>query len=82
MASTIGPATRSEGLRRLNDFLPRAGRGYAEQRNYDFGPEERSNVSLLSPWIRHRLITEEAVLAAVLGQHSPAAASKFIQEVC
>ncbi len=82
MASTIGPATRSEGLRRLNDFLPRAGRGYAEQRNYDFGPEERSNVSLLSPWIRHRLITEEEVLAAVLGQHSPAAASKFIQEVC
>jgi hypothetical protein len=77
-----GPATREEGLRRLSEFLPRTGRAYADKRNYDFGPEQRSNVSMLSPWIRHRLITEAEILSAVLKQHSAAAADMFIQEVC
>ena len=76
------PATRDEGLRRLADFLPRAGRQYADKRNYDFGPTERSNVSMLSPWIRHRLITEREVVAATLQRHGAAAADIFLQEVC
>ena len=75
-------ATRSEGLRRLLDFVPRAGRAYAATRNYDHGPADRSNVSTLSPYLRHRLITEAEVVGAVLGVHSFSAAEKFIQEVC
>jgi deoxyribodipyrimidine photo-lyase len=51
-------------------------------RNADRGPDDRSNVSALSPWLRRRLITEDEVIAAVLHRHSAAAAEKFIQEVC
>ncbi len=74
--------SRAEGLRRLEAFLPSAGRRYAETRNYDQGPEAHDNVSTLSPWIRHRLITEAEVVRAVRGRHSFRAAEKFIQEVC
>jgi deoxyribodipyrimidine photo-lyase len=80
-ASNIFPPTRGEGLRRLAAFVPRAGRDYASGRNADMGPESRNNVSLLSPYLRHRLITEREVVEAVLARHSPAAAEKYVQEV-
>ena len=51
--------TRDFGLEHLGRFLPRAGRAYAARRNFDLGPGDRSNVSALSPLIRHRLILEE-----------------------
>jgi len=74
-------ATRQAGLARLEQFASRTGSHYASQRNYDLGPSYRSTVSTLSPWIRHRLITEEEVLTHTLARHSPNAAMKFIQEV-
>lgn len=58
-----------------------AGRAYARGRNLDRGPQDRSNVSALSPWIRRRLVTEQEVLAAVLQQHRLADAQKFVDEV-
>ncbi|MGB0696235.1 MAG: FAD-binding domain-containing protein [Rhodospirillaceae bacterium] len=73
--------TRSAGMSRLELFVGRTGHHYANHRNYDYGPEDRSNISVLSPWIRHRLITEEEVLRATLLRQSPSAAEKFIQEV-
>ncbi len=73
--------TREAGLKRLHAFAPLAGRTYARERNIDRGPRDRSNISLLSPWIRRRMITEEEVIAAVLRLHGFAAAEKFIQEV-
>ncbi len=73
------PATRTEGLRRLADFLPRAGRAYAARRNHDL--PGHPHVSGLSPWLRHRLVTEEEVVTAVLARHGAAAAEKFLQEV-
>jgi deoxyribodipyrimidine photo-lyase len=73
--------TRAAGLARLEAFLPNAGRAYARDRNIDRGPDDRANVSALSPWIRRRLVTEEEVIAAVLKRHSFAAAEKFIHEV-
>ena len=75
-----GPASRAEGLARLDAFLPHAGRDYAARRNHDHGPQARDNVSVLSPWIRHRLVTEPEVVAAVLGRHAPSACAKFVQE--
>jgi deoxyribodipyrimidine photo-lyase len=69
--------TREEGLRRLGGFVPFAGRDYAERRNYVPG-----TVSLLSPYVRHRLLTEEEIAGAVLQRHSYEAAEKFLQEVC
>ena len=73
--------TRNAGLERLDKFAARTGAHYASQRNYDYGTFHRSSVSALSPWIRHRLITEEEVLIKTLARHSPIAALKFIQEV-
>jgi deoxyribodipyrimidine photo-lyase len=62
--------------------VPRAGKAYGSGRNQDRGPGSRQAVSGLSPWIRHRLVTETEVLQAVLALHAPAAAAKFIEEVC
>lgn len=73
--------SRAAGLARLDRFVSRTGQHYARQRNYDFGPQLRTNVSALSPWIRHRLVTEEDVLRQTLARHSPSVAEKFIQEV-
>jgi deoxyribodipyrimidine photo-lyase len=79
---TAGSATRADALARLEAFVPHAGRTYTAKRNTDYGPGENVFVSGLSPYIRHRLITEQEVVAAVLARHSPSAADKFIQEVC
>ncbi len=73
------PPTRAEGLERLAAFAPRAGRDYAALRNYDL--PGHPHVSALSPYIRHRLVTEEEVLATVLGRFSLTTAEKFVQEV-
>jgi len=73
--------TRQAGLAALQEFVPRAGRAYAAERNLDRGPTDRANVSGLSPWVRHRLVTESDVVEAVLERHSLDAASKFVQEV-
>lgn len=72
---------RRAGLDALDAFVPHAGRRYAELRNHDFGPQSRANVSMLSPYLRHRLITEREVIEAVLDVHSPQSAEKFVQEV-
>jgi deoxyribodipyrimidine photo-lyase len=73
--------TRRAGLARLTTFAPRTGTHYANQRNYDFGSGDRSAVSALSPWIKHRLITEEEVLTQTLDRHSLQGSIKFVQEV-
>ena len=73
--------SRTAGLARLAAFLPRAGGHYASWRNHDHGPDQRANVSGLSPYLRHRLLTESEVLSAVLEQHSLADAGMFVQEV-
>lgn len=72
--------TRAAALEALAEFVPRAGSQYARERNSDTGPQ-RQNVSLLSPYIRHRLLTEREVVAAVLAQHRYSSCEKFVQEV-
>jgi len=79
-AVTFEP-TRQAGIARLEKFITRTGEHYAGQRNYDYGPENRSSVSALSPWIKHRLITQEEVLTQTLAHHSLSASMKFVQEV-
>ncbi|MEM6648612.1 MAG: FAD-binding domain-containing protein [Pseudomonadota bacterium] len=75
------PATQAHGQARLKDFIPQMGKAYAQGRNRDLGPEDRRHVSCLSPFLRHRLITEEEVLQTTLAHYSYDAAQKFIQEV-
>ncbi len=73
--------TRAAALARLEAFLPAAGRDYAERRNDDTGPGPRDNVSLLSPFVRHRLLSEPEVLTRVLERHGIGDAGIFVQEV-
>jgi len=75
------PPHRTAALEKLSAFLPVAARAYAAQRNYDRGPGRHTAVSTLSPYIRHRLITEPEVLEAVLGRHALGSSEKFVQEV-
>ena len=71
---------RQAGLDRLEAFLPFAGECYTQTRNQDLGPEQRSNVSQLSPYLRHRLLSEPEVIARVLEVHG-LSAQRFIDEV-
>ncbi|MCU0831428.1 MAG: deoxyribodipyrimidine photolyase [Rhizobiaceae bacterium] len=73
--------TRAAALRRLAAFLPHAGARYRDTRNFDFGPDDRSNVSALSAHVRHGLIKEDEIIRAVLERFAPSTAEKFIQEV-
>lgn len=73
--------TRAAGLQRLQHFAPRMGKDYAAGRNADEGQGARQNVSMLSPYLRFRSITEEEVLATVFNRFTLTSAEKFIQEV-
>lgn len=75
------PPSRQAALERLADFAPKAGRAYASGRNSDVGPGSATAVSMLSPYLRRRMITEREVVEEVLKHHSAEAAEKFIQEV-
>jgi deoxyribodipyrimidine photo-lyase len=75
------PASRSAALERLAAFAPKAGRAYTAGRNTDYGEPAQQAVSMLSPYLRRRMITEREVVAEVLKHHTPEAAEKFIQEV-
>ncbi|WP_295489591.1 FAD-binding domain-containing protein [Sphingorhabdus sp. EL138] len=75
------PATRNAALLRLTQFAPRAGHAYASGRNTDPGPDQAGAVSKLSPYLRYRMLTEQEVIGATLGQHSLQAAEKYVQEV-
>jgi deoxyribodipyrimidine photo-lyase len=81
MSGAIAEPTRTAGLRRLNAFAGNGVSRYAKSRNFDFGPERRGNVSMLSPYVRHRLVLEQELLQTALGLYSLAAASKFVEEV-
>ncbi|MEL7448509.1 MAG: FAD-binding domain-containing protein [Pseudomonadota bacterium] len=74
-------ATRVAAEEALAQFLPKAGRRYADRRNYDHGPGSRDNVSRLSAFLRHRLLLEHDVLSSVLAQHPWPRPEKFVQEV-
>ncbi|MBR0655838.1 FAD-binding domain-containing protein [Plastoroseomonas arctica] len=73
--------SRAAGLARLARFAPRMGRAYAEGRNHDPGAGADRDVSLLSPWVRHRLVMEHELVLAALDAHGAEGAEKFIHEV-
>ena len=77
----IPTPTRAAALTALEAFAPYAGRDYASRRNFDLAEGERPAVSLLSPYIRHGLISQQEVLREVLRHHDARDASKYIQEV-
>jgi deoxyribodipyrimidine photo-lyase len=80
-SAAVPDPSRHAGLARLESFVPATGSQYARTRNFDFGPDRRGNTSVLSPYIRHRLVTETEVLSEVLRAQSLRDAGKFVDEV-
>ena len=78
---TTFTATRAHGEAILQAFAPRMGRRYANGRNTDQGPGAHRAVSMLSPYIRRRLVLEQNAVDLALANHGPDEAEKFVQEV-
>ena len=55
-------ASRASALDELKNFVENNLSDYSKLRNFDFGPENRSNVSCLSPYISHGIINEKEVI--------------------
>ena len=73
--------SRSSALNKLNSFIENDILNYNSKRNFDFGIKNRNNVSCLSPYITHRLITEYETVKKVLLKHPFQKVDKFIQEI-
>ena len=73
--------SRAKALDKLNNFVENNLSEYSKLRNFDFGPENRSNISCLSPYITHGIISEKEVINKSLSKFSFSKNEKFIQEV-
>ena len=74
-------ASKAAALNRLNNFVEKNLSEYSKLRNFDFGPENRTNISGLSPYITHGIINEKEVIEKSLSKFSFSKNEKFIQEV-
>ena len=63
------------------EFIQNGLKDYSAQRNYDFGPKSRKNISNLSKYISHRVINEYDLIREILSEFNLQKADKFIQEV-
>ena len=73
--------SRAAAVENLSNFINKGLDDYSKSRNFDFGPENRSNVSCLSPFITHGIINELEVIDKSLKKFSFSKNEKFIQEV-
>ena len=73
--------SRNGALKKLDNFINTELPNYNFKRNFDLGPEDKSNVSCLSPYISHRLITEYEVSKIVLAKFPYQKVEKYIQEI-
>ena len=65
----------------LNKFIENNLVNYSKLRNFDYGPDERSNVSCLSPYVTHGVINEAELIKKSLSKYSFVKNEKFIQEI-
>ena len=73
--------SRASAIENLNKFVNQNLFEYSKLRNFDFGPENKSNTSCLSPYITHGVISELEVIQKSLSKFSFSKNEKFIQEV-
>ena len=73
--------SRLEALEKLSKYIESDISNYNAKRNFDFGVTNRRNVSCLSPYITHRLITEYETAKIVLKKYPFKKVDKFIQEI-
>ena len=75
------PPTRSYSSVHLQNFIDNHLKNYAYERNYDYGEDNRKNISCLSPYISHGVIQEKEILKQSLKKYPFEIIEKFIQEV-
>ena len=73
--------SRASAVEKLNKFVEQNLFEYSRLRNFDYGPKNRSNISCLSPYITHGIISELEVIKKSLNKFSFSNNEKFIQEV-
>jgi hypothetical protein len=73
--------SRASAIEKLNNFVEQNLFDYSRLRNFDYGPNNRSNISCLSPYITHGVISELEVIKKSLNKFSFSKNEKFIQEV-
>ena len=73
--------SRQGALNQLIYFIDNDILNYNSKRSYDYGVNNRKNVSCLSPYITHRLITEYETAKKVLSKHPFQKVDKYIQEI-
>ncbi|MDC0533749.1 DNA photolyase [Candidatus Pelagibacter sp.] len=74
-------ASRATAIEKLNQFAEKNLFEYSRLRNFDYGPDNRSNISCLSPYITHGVISEFEIIKKSLSKFSFSKNEKFIQEV-
>ena len=74
-------SSRAKAVEKLDNFIENNLSEYSKLRNFDFGPDKRSNISCLSPYITHGIINELEVIDKSLKKFSFSKNEKFIQEV-
>ena len=77
----IFEASMAKAIDKLNIFIENNLSEYSKLRNFDFGPDNRSNISCLSPYITHGIVNELEVIDKSLKKFSFSKNEKFIQEV-
>ncbi len=73
--------TREAAMEKLDLFIEESLSNYSTKRNYDYGPDNRSNTSCLSPYITHGVLSESEIIKKALNKYSYSKIEKFIQEV-
>ena len=54
---------------------------YAKLRNFDFGPNNESSVSKLSPFITHRILSEYDLIHDIKSKYKIKNSTKFVEEI-
>ena len=73
--------SRTKALEQLNSFVENNLVLYARDRNFDFGPDKRTNTSCLSPYVTHGVLNEKEIIKISLKKFPFSKIEKFIQEV-
>ena len=73
--------SREFAIEQLDNFIEKNLIEYSKLRNFDFGPDKRSNVSCISPYINHGVVNESEIINKSLKKFSFIKNEKFIQEV-
>ena len=73
--------SRASAVEKLKKFIDQNLFEYSKLRNFDYGPNNRSNISCLSPYITHGVISELEVIKKSLNKFSFSKNENLIQEV-